>query len=180
MAHSPRQSGTAVTRVHRHGARAAGDGARSEAEKDEADALTRDRGASRNKFPAGERRKRRRLPLKSIATNRYQRSYARATRKRLVVDPARMSWMEVAKELLPRSGDVAVSGGQVVFDLFLKIGFDALHLSRACHRSISKFNGVGWRCPRHPLSQSIPGSLKMPWKRVESSTYRRRQRRSSA
>jgi hypothetical protein len=46
-------------------------------------------------------------------------------------NPARMSWLEVAKELLPRGGNVAVPGGQVVFDLFLKIGFDAFHLSRA-------------------------------------------------
>jgi hypothetical protein len=46
-------------------------------------------------------------------------------------NPARMSWMEVAKELLPRGGDVAVPGVQVVFDLFLKIGFDAFHLTRA-------------------------------------------------
>ena len=41
-----------------------------------------------------------------------------------------MSWMDVAKELLPRGGDVAVPGGQVVFDVFLKIGFDAFHLTR--------------------------------------------------
>ena len=41
-------------------------------------------------------------------------------------NPARVSWVEVAKELLPRGGDVAVPGGQVVFDLFLEIGFDAL------------------------------------------------------
>jgi hypothetical protein len=46
-------------------------------------------------------------------------------------NPARMSWVEVAKELLPRGGDVAVPGGQAVFDLFLKIGFDAFHLTRA-------------------------------------------------
>jgi hypothetical protein len=46
-------------------------------------------------------------------------------------NPARMSWAEVAKELLPRGGKVAVPGGQVVFDLFLKIGFDAFHLTRA-------------------------------------------------
>jgi hypothetical protein len=45
-----------------------------------------------------------------------------------------MSWLEVAKELLPRGGDVAVPGGQVVFDLFLKIGFDAFHLSRVAWR----------------------------------------------
>ena len=46
-------------------------------------------------------------------------------------NPARMSWVEVATELLPRGGDVAVPGGQVVFDLFLKIGFDAFHMTRA-------------------------------------------------
>jgi hypothetical protein len=46
-------------------------------------------------------------------------------------NPARMSWVEVARELLPRGGNVAVPGGQVVFDVFLKIGFDAFHLSRA-------------------------------------------------
>jgi hypothetical protein len=34
-----------------------------------------------------------------------------------------VNWVEVAKELLPRGGDVAVPGGPVVFDLFLKIGF---------------------------------------------------------
>ena len=52
-------------------------------------------------------------------------------------NPARMSWAEVAKELIPRGGNVAVPGGQVVFDLFLKIGFDAFHLTRA--------HGVGLR-----------------------------------
>ena len=46
-------------------------------------------------------------------------------------NPARMSWVEVAKELLPRGGEVAVPGGQAAFDLFLKIGFDAFHLTRA-------------------------------------------------
>ena len=41
-------------------------------------------------------------------------------------NPARMSWAEVAKQLLPRGGDAAVPGAQVVFDLFLKIvSFDA-------------------------------------------------------
>jgi hypothetical protein len=46
-------------------------------------------------------------------------------------NPARMSWVEVAKRMLPLGGDVAVPGGQGVFDLFLEIGFDAFHLSRA-------------------------------------------------
>src|SRR5208337_2998786 len=46
-------------------------------------------------------------------------------------NPARTSWAEVVKRLLPLGGDVAVPGGQPVFDLFLAIGFDAFHLSRA-------------------------------------------------
>ena len=46
-------------------------------------------------------------------------------------DPRRMTWEEAAVRLLPDGGVVAVGGGQVVFDLFLMIGFDGFHLSRA-------------------------------------------------
>jgi hypothetical protein len=46
-------------------------------------------------------------------------------------DPRRITWEEAAARLLPAGGDVAVCGGQVVFDLFLMIGFDGFHLSRA-------------------------------------------------
>ena len=46
-------------------------------------------------------------------------------------DPRRTTWEEVAARLLPSGGRVAVGGGQVVFDLFLMIGFDGFHLSRA-------------------------------------------------
>ena len=46
-------------------------------------------------------------------------------------NPTRTSWLEVANRLLPQGGDVAVPGGQGAFDLFLGIGFDAFHLSRA-------------------------------------------------
>jgi hypothetical protein len=46
-------------------------------------------------------------------------------------DPLRTTWEEVAARLLPKGGRVAVGGGQVVFDLFLMIGFDGFHLSRA-------------------------------------------------
>ena len=46
-------------------------------------------------------------------------------------DPRRTSWEEVAARLLPKGGLVAVGGGQVVFDLFLMIGYDGFHLSRA-------------------------------------------------
>ncbi len=46
-------------------------------------------------------------------------------------DPRRTTWEEVAARLLPSGGAVVVGGGQVVFDLFLAIGFDGFHLSRA-------------------------------------------------
>src|SRR5579871_5926945 len=46
-------------------------------------------------------------------------------------DPRRTTWEEVAARVLPEGGRVAVGGGQVVFDLFLMIGFDGFHLSRA-------------------------------------------------
>ncbi len=46
-------------------------------------------------------------------------------------NPSLMSWTEVAGKLLPQGGHVAAPGGQGVFDLFLKIGYDAFHLSRA-------------------------------------------------
>jgi len=46
-------------------------------------------------------------------------------------DPRRTTWEEVAARVLPAGGLVAVGGGQVVFDLFLMIGFDGFHLSRA-------------------------------------------------
>ena len=46
-------------------------------------------------------------------------------------NPGEMSWPDVAGRLLPSGGLVAAPGGQVVFDLFLKIGFDEFHLSRA-------------------------------------------------
>jgi hypothetical protein len=46
-------------------------------------------------------------------------------------NPEKVSWAEVVKARLPNGGDVAAPGGQIVFDLFLQIGYDAFHLSRA-------------------------------------------------
>jgi hypothetical protein len=46
-------------------------------------------------------------------------------------NPERTGWPDVAARVLPSGGRVAVGGGQVVFDLFLTIGFDGFHLSRA-------------------------------------------------
>ncbi|HEV7253219.1 MAG TPA: hypothetical protein VGN97_08970 [Mesorhizobium sp.] len=46
-------------------------------------------------------------------------------------NPAATPWAEAASTLLPEGGRVAVPGGQRVFDLFLRLGFTAFHLSRA-------------------------------------------------
>jgi hypothetical protein len=46
-------------------------------------------------------------------------------------NPARVKWAVVVSRLLPRGGDVAAPGGQIVFDLFLELGYDEFHLSRA-------------------------------------------------
>jgi hypothetical protein len=46
-------------------------------------------------------------------------------------NPQRIGWAPVVTQVLPLGGDVAIPGGQGVFDLFFKIGFDAFHLSHA-------------------------------------------------
>ena len=46
-------------------------------------------------------------------------------------DPARVPWAQAIRTVLPEGGRVAVPGGRQVFDLFLKIGYDAFHLTRA-------------------------------------------------
>ncbi len=46
-------------------------------------------------------------------------------------DPAKLPWDEAIRTILPLGGRVAVPGGRQVFDLFLGIGYDAFHLTRA-------------------------------------------------
>lgn len=46
-------------------------------------------------------------------------------------NPEGMPWAEAAARVLPDGGRVAVPGGRGVFDLFLALGYDAFHLSRA-------------------------------------------------
>jgi len=46
-------------------------------------------------------------------------------------NPDGLSWSRAIASVLPQGGRVAVPGGRLVFDLFLKIGYDAFHLSRA-------------------------------------------------
>jgi len=46
-------------------------------------------------------------------------------------NPGDVDWAEVVRQVLPSGGEVATPGGQSVFDLFLKIGYSAFHLTRA-------------------------------------------------
>jgi hypothetical protein len=46
-------------------------------------------------------------------------------------NPAKLPWDEAIRTVLPAGGWVAVPGGRQVFDLFLEIGYDAFHLTRA-------------------------------------------------
>ncbi|MBM6596442.1 hypothetical protein [Microvirga pudoricolor] len=71
------------------------------------------------------RRNRPRLVLSSAATGLEKRPDA------WWWNPSALSWDSVAETVLPQGGRVAVPGGKRVFDLFLAIGYDAFHLSRA-------------------------------------------------
>jgi hypothetical protein len=46
-------------------------------------------------------------------------------------NPDRLPWDQAVSTVLPEGGRVAVPGGRQVFDLFLRIGYDAFHLTRA-------------------------------------------------
>jgi hypothetical protein len=46
-------------------------------------------------------------------------------------NPGLVPWGEVVAAVLPAGGRVAVPGGRRVFDLFLDLGYDAFHLTRA-------------------------------------------------
>ncbi|UVF21373.1 hypothetical protein HPT29_009715 [Microvirga terrae] len=46
-------------------------------------------------------------------------------------NPGRLPWNRAIEAVLPEGGRIAVPGGRQVFDLFLGIGYDAFHLTRA-------------------------------------------------
>jgi hypothetical protein len=46
-------------------------------------------------------------------------------------NPGALPWDRAIAKVLPAGGRVAVPGGRRVFDLFLDIGYDAFHLTRA-------------------------------------------------
>ncbi len=70
-------------------------------------------------------------------------------------DPARVAWRDVAARLLPSGGLVAAPGGQVVFDLFLKIGFDEFHMSRARGVKLPGGRGVFSACEAGVAAETL-------------------------
>jgi hypothetical protein len=70
-------------------------------------------------------------------------------------DPARTPWREVAATLLPSGGRVAVPGGQAVFDLFMAIGYDSFHLSRAGGVLLAGGRSVFAACDRGSSADSV-------------------------
>ncbi|HXW21154.1 MAG TPA: hypothetical protein VEK35_11670 [Roseiarcus sp.] len=79
-------------------------------------------------------RQRRRLVLSRGAKGLERRADA------LWWNPREMPWAEVASELLPKGGRVAAPGGQGAFDMFLRIGYRAFHLTR--HRGVAAPGGT--------------------------------------
>ena len=57
--------------------------------------------------------------------------------------------------MLPAGGEVAVSGGQVAFDLFLAIGFTAFHLTRAAGVKLPGGRGVFSPCDRGVPAETV-------------------------
>ena len=72
--------------------------------------------------------------------------------------PQRVTWEDASARVLPKGGVVAVGGGQVVFDLFLTIGFDGFHLSRAHGVKLSGGRSVFSVCDRARLPRACSSS----------------------
>jgi hypothetical protein len=61
-------------------------------------------------------------------------------------NPQDVAWSEVSARLLPVGGRVAVPGGQAAFDIFLRLGFTAFHLSRMAGLDLSGGRGLFAAC----------------------------------
>jgi hypothetical protein len=94
-------------------------------------------------------KRRRRLVLSGAARGLEQRGDA------LWWNPAEIPWREVTAKLLPNGGRVAVPGGQAVFDLFMAIGYDAFHLSRAGGVLLARGRVVFAACDRGLSAESV-------------------------
>ena len=70
-------------------------------------------------------------------------------------NPALTPWAEFATAILPSGGHVAVSGGQGAFDLFLGIGYEAFHLSRAHRVRLPGGRAVFSACDRGLSAEAV-------------------------
>ncbi len=70
-------------------------------------------------------------------------------------NPAGLAWGAVAAALLPSGGRVAVPGGRGVFDLFLSIGFDEFHLTRATGARLGAGHFVFSACAGGASAESL-------------------------
>jgi hypothetical protein len=74
-------------------------------------------------------------------------------------NPEAAAWPEVAASLVAPGGRVGVPGGQAAFELFLKIGFAAFHLSRARSVALPGGRGLFEACERGiPAEQILSGA----------------------
>ena len=70
-------------------------------------------------------------------------------------NPEAAAWPEVAASLAPPGGRVGVPGGQAAFEIFLKIGFAAFHLSRARGVVLAGGRGLFEACERGVPAEQI-------------------------
>ena len=70
-------------------------------------------------------------------------------------NPARAPFDEAIGTVLPAGGRVAVPGGRRVFDLFLELGYDAFHLTRAHGVRIGKGVALFSACEAGESAQAV-------------------------
>jgi len=95
------------------------------------------------------RKRRRRLTLSRQARGLERRADADWW------NPADLPWSEVARQLLPDGGRVAVPGGQAAFDVFLGVGYTAFHLSRANRVAIPAGRRLFAACERGLAAEAV-------------------------
>jgi hypothetical protein len=74
-------------------------------------------------------------------------------------NPEAVAWPEVVASLIAPGGRVGVPGGQAAFEIFLKFGFAAFHLSRARGVALPGGRGLFEACERGvPAEQLLSGA----------------------
>jgi hypothetical protein len=70
-------------------------------------------------------------------------------------NPAKVGWAQALQRLLPHGGEVAAPGGQGVFDLFLGVGYDVFHLSRAHGVSLPGGRAIFSACDKGVSAETV-------------------------